>query len=232
MSFIRLGGTKLCSDASLGDGFDRGSRHRAAATTWCRDRYRRMPEALIAQHQIGTAKRLRLDLSFSCAEAIGQVESDPITGRPGQASVSDCARLLQAIERWIGLCEAADLTLPNEPRVIDFARVAEHQRIEASSRVVRLHFGSPFLVQISISLGGVPALALLLYGAKRLYGYDLELKNYRENLKIEYLEAAAYRETLENEPPPIVDTALGARQSPSSYGRWTLKGGALSDESE
>jgi len=197
-----------------------------------RDRYRRMPETLIAESQTGTADRLKLDLVFSCAETIGQVESDPITGHPGQASVSDCAHLLKAIERWIGLCEAANLTLPNEPRVIDFARAAQEQPIEANSRIVSLHFGSPFLVQIAISLGSVPALALLLHGAKRLYGYDLELKNYRENLKIEYLEAVAYREMLEEEPPPILDTALGARQSPSSYGRWTLKGGVLSDDPE
>ena len=188
-----------------------------------------MRELLTIEKRADSSRELKLDLLFSYDGAPGHVG-----GHSTHASLTDCARLIKGIERWIGLYEVTAATLhKEEPAAIDFATVAAKNRtLEASSDVIRLQYGSPFLVEVALTSGSIPALGLLLYGAKRLHSYDLELKNHRERLKIEYLEAIRYREQLEAEPPPIVDTALGVRKSPSAYGRWKLEGGGLIEDGD
>ena len=59
--------------------------------------------------------------------------------------------------------------------------------------LVRAHYGSPLegILAISAELGGhLAAMAFLIYGVKRLWGIDLELKTHREELRKRYFEAS------------------------------------------
>jgi hypothetical protein len=59
-------------------------------------------------------------------------------------------------------------------------------------RISRLSYESPLEIGLIVSHGvldSVAALAALIYGIKRLYGLDLELKTHREDRRAEFLEA-------------------------------------------
>lgn len=77
----------------------------------------------------------------------------------------------------------------------------------------------------------MPGVGALFYGAKRLFALDLEeFLAYREQRRIEYLEAKEIANELEEKSTPEIDAQLNqpTGQRPS---RWHPTRGVLRDES-
>jgi len=154
--------------------------------------------------KIGMADALRLELTFVYRWSNALVEEYGGGADPEEihvpARLHDCVELLRSISQLVGQAEGAEKELPHW-HTLDRQQLATSLRKvsprEARSRVLALHYGSPLSLQAYLTLG--PAgLALLLYGVKRLFGYDLELMTHREKRRAEYLEARQLVKELEH----------------------------------
>jgi hypothetical protein len=59
-------------------------------------------------------------------------------------------------------------------------------------KVSRVHFGSPLITSVELGreiAASVGAIAFLIYGLKRIWGLDLELKTHREEMRARFVEA-------------------------------------------
>lgn len=162
------------------------------------------------------------------------------------ASLFECTFLIRRISRLFSVAEAVsretsgfDIADPetryaeqfNQYALSDFRdQLGAIEDFRApKSQVVLLHYGSPFLLHIGIAALSVPGLGALVFGAKRLFGLDLEFKAYREQRKVEYLKAKRIAEYLEAETPPKIAVHLGA-----DFARdpWVLQSGEVFDGTE
>ena len=97
---------------------------------------------------------------------------------------------------------------------------------DPSARVARLHYGSPFVIEAALAGFTVPGLGVLLYGAKRLFAVKLEFLAYREQRRVEYLEAKNLAKALEEDLDDQLGSLLG--QCPD---HWKAVKGIVEDKS-
>jgi hypothetical protein len=104
------------------------------------------------------------------------VKARAIRSTAAAPSLADGAQLLEGVSNFIALID------------------------ERMAVLKRCAFGSPFeLISIAATSGGI-GLRLLFYGAKRLYGFDLEVRAYREELRVRFERAKAEARELERRP--------------------------------
>jgi hypothetical protein len=188
-------------------------------------------------HAVALGGLVRLDLSLEfCHHVFDPSEPDgpgfrkePSTEK---ATLVDCARLLRGVEHWIGAAEAASRQIaplePDDPRLLQRFQALSFET--ARSPVASIHYGSPFEIQVLLGVLTPPGLGVLFYGAKRLFGADLEFRAYREQRRAEYLQAREIAEALERDPPLTVESQV----TPWTEGtfHWRMADGAVTDESE
>ena len=185
---------------------------------------------------VGAANHLRLELEFTLkslpvdpffAGMGGSIEqsSRSIVGR--SATLEECTVLLTAVSSWLQVAE----TRSSYGEGPDIGQYFKQPYQQGSSSTVRvLHYGSPFLLDISLSQVISPVgLGFLFLGAKRLFGADLEFRAHREQRRVEYLEARRHREALEDLPDP--ELVFGPADA-ADRSAWSLMTGVISDESE
>jgi hypothetical protein len=184
---------------------------------------------------IGVADGLRLHLGFESARKTAHVELSG-KGRPSvdvflPHSVSACTELLLMIQRWIAHAER-----PPEPVIgrglsgLKFHDAGEMPN--AKAEVTQIRFGSPFELQILLAGLSPPGLGLLLYAAKRFYGYDLELKTHRETKRIEYLKAIQSREALERQKKTAREKVDDLIDQPRARREWRMTMGEIEDDED
>jgi hypothetical protein len=161
----------------------------------------------------GTAESLELELTFELHAGLRRwgdardprdlsyLDELSLFRASPDASLSDCQELLGATETWV------DLALDMEE--------VEHS---SGAAVKRLQYGSPFQIELLLPLLTPAGLAGLFYAARRLYGINMDFKAYREQRRVEYLEAKKLADELER------DIAQPALDQPK---RWKLTGGVL-----
>jgi hypothetical protein len=153
----------------------------------------------------GTAESSELDLTFFWARWKGTGRAgklwsyDTIIGKVGEplqqpmavnATLDDCRDLIDSTGEWVRAAVEAE---PADSSYLGFGKGS------SSIGVKKLHYGSPFQLELLLPLLTPAGLAGLLFAAKRLYGIDLEFKAHREERRIEYLEAKARAEALSKE---------------------------------
>jgi len=151
------------------------------------------------------------------------------------ASLSECLLLTQTLSQWIGMAE----TLPPETTPEPVGKLKEMATglgqydlflgttAQSQAEIRLLHYGSPFIVHGLIGGLSISGLGFLFYGAKRLFGADLEFLAYREQRRVEYLKAKQLAIELEEELRK--ENAHLLSTGPSS-GPWSLTEGVVRDE--
>ena len=114
-------------------------------------------------------------------------------GPGGDPSLADASELLETVLEFVGVTQWASET-PQRPRGTDWTEwVATLERETSSTVFVRhLQLGSPFDIALTLPAAiatATPAVTALIYAAKRLWGFDLELRTHREEMRAKYLEA-------------------------------------------
>ena len=160
--------------------------------------------------------------------------------------MSDCILLLERVD-WLGaLVGAVEKSVARSPDPVDFVdrvrQLGEYGDATNYEAVVsRLRFGSPFLIHLFLGVGSVPGFAMLIYGAKRLFGLDLEFKAHRHRLGAEYeqqraahIEAKRLADRLERqvEPVPLPAPPRGALPRPVGDVGWKAQRGVVSSADE
>ncbi|MGV1048573.1 MAG: hypothetical protein ACOYD4_08655 [Solirubrobacterales bacterium] len=199
---------------------------------------------------VGIAESLRLELEFNrgtLPASRAPRDVDELSGwpflDPRPASLENCQGLVQTVDQWLAICErASNLYVPNaEPEPAMLHGVTGLRDVGSQSAVIRLHYGSPFLFNVALSDVLTPVgLGFLFYGAKRLFGIDLEFLTYRESKRSEYLEAQAHRKALEEAEPRLKEDEISvsgpAANRGDPFGRvhlpksWRLRRGRVTDE--
>ncbi len=185
-----------------------------------------MREAQVQTDYTGTAESLELELTFELIPGGLTVDVLPIYQAEAvrqhdlsskSASIQDCQELLDSINTWIQVATHGKWEFG------DHLREQAHGSLiyMNEGRVRSLHYGSPFQIELLLPLLTPPSLAGLFYLAKRLYGIDLEFKAYREQRRVEYLEARATAAQLSADSLP--------NQALNGPRRWWLTGGAFRD---
>lgn len=194
-----------------------------------------MRELAAGEQGTDLASDLRLELEFELQlgkELPGGPEFTP------PVSLADCVRLFAKVDQWLAITETLSRASREEPWASDESLLQLTNRAlprESGFPIRNLSLRSPFFLNIALTGLTVPGLGLLLYGAKKLYGIDLELKTHRERLRAEYLEAVEWRERLEKEDWPGIDHALDAKSSvemetPPFASEWSMTRGELDEE--
>jgi len=185
---------------------------------------------------IGLAAVLHLDLRFELWRGPEPDEEAKWELADERALVSDCRRLLESADRLFNTCGAVSATFGNDYDPVSLQLVdLELAPSESSMSVRRLHYGSPFDLQIVLGALTVPGLGVLLWGAKRLWGIDLEFRAYREQRRIEYLAAKEVADELMDRITPAhgLDKAL-TRPHPTderaSRRTWKASKGTISED--
>jgi hypothetical protein len=153
--------------------------------------------------------------------------------------LADVELLLGWAETYVGLAcrvetlfERGEITVDNVlDRVVDVPRhVSDDRRALVSS----LNFGSPFVLHLLLIVASPPALAVLITGAKRLFGIDLEFKAHREKVGTEYeiaraahMEAKLIAEMLERDDVSLPWTHHGRSPVSPSAINWHGKHATL-----
>jgi hypothetical protein len=163
-----------------------------------------------------TGGRLGLDLRFSF-EFAGH--------RP---ALFDVAALIRTIVRYVSLADPAqswDAMWPDGAVV----RGTEVRRISLGSLELGLHLAA-------IATGSSGALATLIYGAKRIFSLDLELKTHREEWRNRYHRAKQIADRAESgddaavqcmqsaDPSRLKEATTGLRDQ---FGHWRAESGAF-----
>ncbi|HKO37644.1 MAG TPA: hypothetical protein VJU14_04685 [Solirubrobacterales bacterium] len=145
---------------------------------------------------------------------------------PASATVHHCQELLESVDSWMRAAITGTWNLDTYLQDMAPGSLGEFGRgAGAASLVRRLHYGSPFQIELLLPLLTPASLAGLFFIARRLYGIDLEFKAYREQRRAEYLEAKEKADSLAGHvPSPPPDVA----HPPN---RWKLTSGTLRDPS-
>jgi hypothetical protein len=106
--------------------------------------------------------------------------------------------------------------------------------------VRHLSLGSPFEVVVQLGpivAASASALATILFAVKRLFGYDLELKTYRQERRREYLSAKREADQAEHDGASVVwpgeiGRSLDRLAPSSTLARWTVQDMFLVDWDE
>lgn len=197
---------------------------------------RTVPDALA--ETIGTAEALQLDLTFERTLGGADPPSEGKGWRPGDpSSLTECLSLIQSVTQWIGTSEVVSQMDLREEDVLNATLDLDASSLRASeiapsgAQVRLLHYGSPFVVELVLNALTIPGFAVLLYGAKRLYGLPLEFQAYREQRRVEYLEAKKLAAALEASSPTELTDQVGTPQT-HVPDPWALTSGVIRDESE
>ncbi len=187
-----------------------------------------------AEVETEVAGFVRLDLSLELCDRVRDEAPGhwKLTATQRKASVVECSRLLRQVDHWIGVAEAASHQIA--PVSADDSDLVERYgklTFEVGrSQVESLHYGSPFAMQVLLGALAPPGLGVLFYGAKRLFGADLEFRAYREQRRVEYLHAKEIAEAFEREAPVKVDAQVKPRIEEMFL--WRMKEGVVTDETE
>jgi hypothetical protein len=178
----------------------------------------------------GTAESLELDLTFELAtwghghglmESLFEKKVAP-KASDRSANVADCQELLGAVNYWMRLTLTETLELDTYIRRLASGTESLTAPIPT---VKRLHYGSPFQIEMLLPLLSSAGLTSLFFIARRFYGIDLEFKAYREQRRAEYLEAKAKADQL------AAQTSAPTAEMINAPNRWKLTSGTLRDPS-
>lgn len=182
---------------------------------------------------VAVAKGLHLSLSFSYSgNRFAQAAPGPFaTAFDGTPSLRDFRTLFEKLEWLVGSAEAVERRQADEevlPDRVPELLTAAGRALPRDSTVLELRYASPVLLHVLLSVGSVPALGCLLYGAKRLFGIDLEFKSHRENKAAEYQMARARHIKARH----YADAVAATERMPLPTGTtlWIPEGGHLSED--
>jgi hypothetical protein len=189
--------------------------------------------------------RLRLELQFE----FGSIFLEGAGALFGErATPGDCARLLYNVQ---GLLEAVDrveesirtkpLSSDSDSELIErLGALSVRGRFQPSSVVQSLRYGSPLWLNILLAASTPPSLGLLIFGAKRLFGVDLEFRAHRERMGAEYeesrarhLQAKRIADALAAAPLlpwPQLHPSDSGQATPHPELRWSAKYGRVVDD--
>lgn len=133
-------------------------------------------------------------LSAQFAEAL--VSPAAPGGRPRQVpfTVKTVTTELEMVSELLTIAVYLATESPSESARPDNADVLDRYlvRYAGDTVVAGLHYASPLEFSLAVSqfvLGSVSALSALIYGIKRIYGLDLEMKAHREEQRAKFEKA-------------------------------------------
>jgi len=95
-------------------------------------------------------------------------------------------------------------------------------------KVRRVHFGSPFIVELEIAreiAESMAALTFLIYAFKRAWGIDLELKAHREDMRRLFIEAKKKADTAQERIEQGKEGVMTQREAPHDLAEHELNWG-------
>jgi hypothetical protein len=186
-----------------------------------------MREVATPESPSGTIGSLELELIFDLTpwghgralmKSLSEEDasSEPALESYRKATFYDCQELLASVDDWMRVIRVRDRDLKTYLQEVAPGR-------SAAATIKRLHYGSPFQIELLLPLVSTAGLTSLFFIARRLYGVDLEFKAYREQRRVEYLEAKAKADLLATQAP------LAPVEEPRAPNEWKLKAGTLRD---
>ncbi len=186
-----------------------------------------MREAVITEPASGIADILELDLTFEhlpqprVREDLLDAALENIRRSAGKADLAEHASLLDCQMLFVAVSSLLQPALDHAVAGAQAPTAGKALRMPIKS----IKYGSPFELQLLLPMLTPAGLAALLYLAKRLYGIDLEFKAYREQRRLEYLEAKSMAEEFHDPPAPF-ETAIKPAEN------WRLRKGTIRDPSQ
>lgn len=127
----------------------------------------------------------------------------------GRVPLKQINKELQNIDAVVGLAIAIATGARSDAPPFERAAAKE-------PGALKVHYGSPLFVELDVTqlIQSVSALAFLIFALKRVWGFDLEMKAHREEMRCRFLEAQERADALQAKIEETKDGLLGERTAP------------------